>query len=98
MNETDEVQTRNRQLYLAYARVFGAPGKRTPAQEMVMADLEMRCGMHKPIFRPDSTGAVCPIRGYLTEGRRTSILEIQDFVRRGSAVEPKPKPKVRKKP
>lgn len=93
----EEAQEKTRQLWLAYAQVFGRDDEhRTPAQRMVIADMRARGYVDRPIFVPDANGQVCPIRAAQTEGRRLSILEVEDFIRRASAVE-KPKPTVKGK-
>lgn len=92
-----DAQEKQRLLALAYAQVFGKDdAHRTEAQRLVIADMRFRGYVDRPIFVPDANGAVCPIRAAQTEGRRLSVLEVEDFIRRASAVE-KPKPTVKGK-
>lgn len=92
----EEAQDKQRLVLLAYAQVFGADdAKRTPAQRLVMADMRARGYVDRPLFVPDANGHVCPIRAAQTEGRRLSVLEVEDFIRRASATETKPKPTVK---
>lgn len=92
----EEAQEKQRLVFIAYAQVFGKDdASRTPAQRLVMADIRARGYVDRPLFVPDANGNVCAIRAAQTEGRRLSVLEIEDFIRRASAPETKTKPTVK---
>lgn len=84
-NELTKQQQKLREIAVSFAKVFGAPDSRTKEQKIVMETLESSCYMHRPLFVQDATGAVCPVRAALTEGKRTAILEINAWVKRGTA-------------
>lgn len=74
------------QLESAYREVFGnqpepgAPERRTLAQRLVWADLEVAGYFRRPAFVPDKDGAICMTRGAIAEGRRSLFLYIQSNV------------------
>jgi hypothetical protein len=92
----DETERANEDRNLAYLQVFGSEGNRTAAQKLVMSDMRARGFVSRPVFIPDATGALCPVRAALSEGRRLSVLEIESFIRAASVVDEKQKPKVKK--
>jgi hypothetical protein len=84
-------------LALAYRAVFGREGHRTPAQELVWANLEHLAYRHRSTMVPDKNGALCALRTSQAEGQRILFLQIEELVRRASAEDEKPaKPEVKR--
>lgn len=74
-----------RRLLLAYAQVFGRPGHRTPAQEIVWADMERRGYRYGTTIVPHKeTGKVEPINVGVAEGCRIFHLQTEEFIARAS--------------
>lgn len=72
-----------RRLLLAYAQVFGRSGHRTPAQQIVWADMERRGYKFSTTMVPDAnTGAIDPQRMSSAEGCRIFHLQTEEFVAR----------------
>ena len=85
---TPEQQEQLRQAKLARAYrdllgalpVPGAPDTRSPAQIMVMADLEAAGYFRMNCFPVDKTGAMDPLAGAWRDGRRSLLLYIKSNV------------------
>lgn len=58
----------------AYRDVFGTEGSRTPAQELVVADMARFCHAHTPCFDQDAR-----LHAF-REGRREWWLRVQTFL------------------
>ncbi len=62
----------------AFRQVFGTDdAKRTDAQRTVWNELRLMSYEDKPSFVPDKSGAMCPIRAALTDGRRALFCDIK---------------------
>lgn len=103
--EDDELTPEQRELFLAYKRVFGTDESRSKAQRLVWEDLWNRWSCEKPSFIPNTDHLSSanqlknvvtydPLKAALTDGAKMVIFQIQEFLRRRT--QPKNKPKVKK--
>lgn len=82
-------------LISAYETVFGCDGRRTDAQKLVMADLEMHCFFNDGTANQNpKTGDVDAIAMAWAEGKRKALLEIKKILK--YAANPTPLPQVNK--
>jgi hypothetical protein len=93
--KTETNQERLLQLATAYEVVFGAEGRRTDAQKLVMSDLEMHCFFNDGTANQNpKDGAVDPYAMAWAEGKRKALLEIKKILK--YAANPTPLPTVNK--
>ena len=79
-----------RNLSLAYLRVFGAPGTRTPEQELVWRDVESFCHAYRLNPETLTDGEYSANNMLVNEGRRSYWLRARGHIL--SAIEPEPAP------
>jgi hypothetical protein len=65
---------------LAYAKVFGTPGKRDTAQQIVWDDIRKGSYATKSTMSVDDEGKVDPMKMAANEGRRSWAIEIEEFI------------------
>lgn len=80
---------REERLEAAYRQVFGADeAARNADQILVWADLQIAGYKNKPVFVADKTGALCPMRAAIADGRRSLLLYIEANVSFPIATQP----------
>ncbi len=79
-------QAQERRRAIAYAAVFGTPGKRSDAQKIVWDDMERGSFAYRSTMATDDKGAVDPLKMAANEGRRSWLNEIRDFIRQSTGV------------
>jgi hypothetical protein len=90
---TDE--ERRMLLVVAYETVFGAEGRRSDAQKLVMADLEMHCGYNDNHAKQNpKDGMVDPWATHWMAGKHAVLVEIKKILK--YAANPTPLPTVNK--
>jgi hypothetical protein len=79
-------KAQERRRAIAYATVFGTPGKRTDAQKIVWDDMERGSFAFRSTMAVDEGGRVDPMKMAANEGRRSWLNEIKDFIRQSTGV------------
>jgi hypothetical protein len=75
-----------RRRVLAYAKVFGTPGKRDTAQQIVWDDIKKGSFWNRSTMSVDSDGKVDPMKMAANEGRRSWANEIEEFIDQAAKV------------
>lgn len=72
-----------KRLCSAYLEVFGRDEMRTPAQKLVMQNMEYRGYIHRTTMVPTREGIVQQEKMEHAEGQRSFVLETKNFIREG---------------
>ena len=74
---------KQQRISIAYHSVFGHDGARTPAQQIVMADMEERGYIHRTTMVPTREGIVQHEKMEHAEGQRSFVLNTKNLIRIG---------------
>lgn len=105
MDKTEEAKLAMRDIQLAHREVYGMPGKRTKAQQIVWDFMVSHWKINKPSFMPnihnihgkgETKAEACydPIKAAITDGAKLPYFQILEFIQKPLEPEPK-KPTVK---
>lgn len=98
-SSVNSVESIFRRKCAAYLAVFGRDGERTPAQKIVMDDMEARGYIHQSTMVPNKEGIVQDMKMEAAEGMRIHVLQTKNLIRLGYeasiAESSKRKPKIK---
>lgn len=88
-NTIPSQQEEKLRLEKAYRAVFGLEGKRTPAQKLVLADIEHQGRIWRNTHIPNKEGKMCALKAAVAEGERIFAIRIIQLANTKPGEDPK---------